>query len=739
MSEKQKARVFVVRPRARGWRRARARARAAANLFGFVAMTPTMSGAATPDREGCARPPWISGNLTRIPDGRRQQSVLRSSGTGDWPLSSQQSAAVLMIIVHYVAVAAAAATATTASTPQQPCVASDDGLSLCFEGPYVSSSAVAGRTLAGGQSPDGQNSAGFSMEVHSSGAEPTLLATNNLLVNPNFTDVNMSASGQPVVGWGAYGAGMFSRTTNPEWIRQGGPGTAIVVNNTNGSGAGFHQTWIPNTPAEATSSRLLLGGWSNLLSGGADGGGEDYSVYADIAYTDGTFLFGQHAAFDIEPSRGWQYAYVSIDLGGKTVKNIDVLGLFRGHVGVALFSEFYLGIPPARAVPLEFRNGTSTSSPHAGDYNSSVSVAASLAPSGWRETVALSAVFSGHSTHIRCDGAVAVVPRDGQSISAATERAISVSFSLPIDASGWRVFADADSFATVPNDKNGSDQVFPGGGLRQFGKLPNPLSRDPFFVVANSAAAVMAGVPMEKTVWAYRIVYNAATHSVDITFDCALTSASERFPAMSSFSFWLAWQSTPREPYRATLHRFYELHPTTFGVEHRLHDQGAWMPFIDDLEAIPGVEDFGIKFQEGGGSVNNSKWMNQHGIDILPYIEPSLMHWSLPKGMVANYSNLNATVTECCQYPDKYPRSKAVICQQIMADAMVDETGRWIFEPEDQAWNSGAVFYSNLELDTIDGTAPSRAAEEFGSVRSGTPCLRSSSSLFCSVCLSSSA
>ena len=61
-------------------------------------------------------------------------------------------------------------------------------------------------------------------------------------------------------------------------------------------------------------------------------------------------------------------------------------------------------------------------------------------------------------------------------------------------------------------------------------------------MVADSAAAVMGGVPMEKTVWAYRIVYNARSRSIDITFDCALTAASVRFPAMSTFSFWLAWQ-----------------------------------------------------------------------------------------------------------------------------------------------------------------------------------------------------
>ena len=122
------------------------------------------------------------------------------------------------------------------------------------------------------------------------------------------------------------------------------------------------------------------------------------------------------------------------------------------HIGreqVALFSEFYLGVPPASAAPLLFRTGSSTATPHAGGSNSSVSVAASLAPAGWRETVALSAVFSGHKSHIRCDGAVALVPPNGQPLSSVSERAVSLSFSFPVDAGGWRVFADADTCAAV--------------------------------------------------------------------------------------------------------------------------------------------------------------------------------------------------------------------------------------------------------------------------------------------------
>ena len=76
------------------------------------------------------------------------------------------------------------------------------------------------------------------------------------------------------------------------------------------------------------------------------------------------------------------------------------------------------------------------------------------------------------------------------------------------------------------------------------------------------------------------------------------------------------------------------------------------------------VEDFGLKFHEGGasGNVTESKYMNQLEMDILPYIEPGMMHWSLPKGMACTYENLNRTIHECVLHPEKYP-SQATLCK----------------------------------------------------------------------------
>ena len=269
-----------------------------------------------------------------------------------------------------------------------------------------------------------------------------------------------------------------------------------MVNNTNGSVAGFTQVWVPSSPAEAVASRLLLGGWSNLVSGGTWGSrdGEDYSVYADVAYADGTSLWGQHAAFDTEPGRGWQYSFATIDLGGKKIASIAIYGLFRGHAGVAVFSELYLGLPPPSVKPAAFVAGAASATPHPGDSNSSVSLASTLVPPGWGggETLALGAVFSGRPNHIRCDGSIVATPAAGTPTPAVADKAVTLTFSMPVDARGWKVFADADNFDLVPS--NGSSAVF--GGLYQFGQVPGSVSRSPLLVTASSDVAVMAAIPM---------------------------------------------------------------------------------------------------------------------------------------------------------------------------------------------------------------------------------------------------
>eukprot|EP01052_Picozoa_sp_SAG31_P047729 SAG31_NODE_9683_length_1242_cov_0.966754_1_plen_382_part_01 len=131
--------------------------------------------------------------------------------------------------------------AQTRSSRRTPCVQSGDGaagLSLCFTGPQVSVTAADNHRLA-------EHTSGFSLLVHNDNAEPSLLNANNLLQNANFSQVDNQGE---LLDWGAVGLGMYTRTSDPAHTRPGGPGTAVIVNNTNGSVAGFQQYWIPATP-----------------------------------------------------------------------------------------------------------------------------------------------------------------------------------------------------------------------------------------------------------------------------------------------------------------------------------------------------------------------------------------------------------------------------------------------------------------------------------------------------------
>jgi hypothetical protein len=133
----------------------------------------------------------------------------------------------------------------------EPCVQSGDGLSVCFTGPQASATSAAGRPLA-------THTAGFSLRVHTTDAEPTLLDANNLLRNANFTQSDKAGAKLPA-DWAPYDQGMYTRTTDPLHTRPGGAGTAVLVNNSNGSGVGLDEGRKPGTPCPR---RFILNGES---------------------------------------------------------------------------------------------------------------------------------------------------------------------------------------------------------------------------------------------------------------------------------------------------------------------------------------------------------------------------------------------------------------------------------------------------------------------------------------------
>jgi hypothetical protein len=579
-------------------------------------------------------------------------------------------------------------------------VCSGDGLQLGFNGSRLSALSVGGSTI-GRAVPDAPS--GFSLLARLPEVNCTDLLQNGDFALPSAANRSLPED------WAPYGLRkQFHRTTDPAYVRASQTAAVLVMNMNNSATCGLTQTWKP--AGMQLVRRFLLSGWSKVLSVGVGDSGrphdESYSLMASVKFADGSTPVYAHVSFNLAVHGEWQWQTIFIDIDNKWVSQVSIYALFRDHIGTVLFSELFLGIQSeANVVPAAFIGAAVSVSPVSGDVNSSSVVISAVAePAGWNgETVTLQATFTGRADHIRCDGTIVAVPRAGQKLR---DRAMSLRFSLPLDDSEWHTF---------------------GAGQRHVGRLGNAVSEWPLFVIANGSSmmSMVAAIPMDGVVYVHRIEYNSssASKTLDISFDFGLSMSSFYFPAMATFSFVLAAVTdNAGEPFRAGVQRYYDIHPQLFDVG-RLREQGAWLPFLKNVTDVPDLQDFGLKYHESLGTVRGNQYMNTHGMDILAYLEPGLLHWPLPHGMALTYDNLNRAVSECVQHPERYggqntsqPLNLAATCRMIAADAILDQTGKWFFVPETSPWNDGAYFYSNLQMDTV-GKPVSRARTMLGLVQ----------------------
>lgn len=93
---------------------------------------------------------------------------------------------------------------------------------------------------------------------------------------------------------------------------------------------------------QKTPLPILAEAWSKAenVGGSPDA---DYSIYLDIAYMDGTYLWGQHAPFSCG-THDWQRKSFTV-IPDKPVKSVSFYALFRTKSGKALFRDLKLSMP----------------------------------------------------------------------------------------------------------------------------------------------------------------------------------------------------------------------------------------------------------------------------------------------------------------------------------------------------------------------------------------------------------
>ena len=155
----------------------------------------------------------------------------------------------------------------------------------------------------------------------------------NLVANPGFE--------QGLAGW--TNVGDATAVAADDHIAHAGGKSLRVSGATLDSSGGVMQTIAFDKPLQHP---FRVSGWSKSRNAEL---GQDYNVYLDVHYADGTPLWGRIASFG-PGTHDWQYSELIFDVA-KPVKSIEVFVLFRKAKGTVWFDD--IEVTPA---PFSFRN-----------------------------------------------------------------------------------------------------------------------------------------------------------------------------------------------------------------------------------------------------------------------------------------------------------------------------------------------------------------------------------------------
>lgn len=486
---------------------------------------------------------------------------------------------------------------------------------------------------------------------------------------------------------------------------------AVMCERSEGEGEfGISQTLTLN---RTNTAPIGVRGWSKAeeVTGGADSG---YSLYVDLVYADDTPLWGQTANF-LCGTHDWQSREIVI-LPERPVKSLTLHCLFRGHAGRAWFDDIsvweqqvegdamlFQGVPvqvlrgsPRSSEPVVQHFNTNDGLSLVRDDSGIVAVEADGVPlqahttagflardaaanSGFFDFrngacpelgLAVEATFTERSNQIVVQGQV--VDRTGK------DRAVTLTFGLPVAADGWRWGDDIRRSRRVEGSDEYVNQVAVGCGST------GTLSLYPVGAIWNDRVGLAIALDMAHPAQ-YRVGYHAGLKQLFIAYDFGLAQDTERFPSGAPFRF-VIYRFDPRWGFRAAWQKFTEIFPDHFVV--RSKQQGLWMPFTD-VSTVPGWEDFGFRYHEGN---NNVPWDDAHDVLSFRYTEPMTWWMRMEK-------EVPRTTTEAVRVRDAVAdgnddRQRRVAEVSRLA-AMHDSSGQPALLFRDTPWCDGAVWSLN--------------------------------------------
>jgi len=521
----------------------------------------------------------------------------------------------------------------------------DDGLSISLaENGTIYSLAIDGADLP--KPSTGPVRSGFFVgEIRGSYAD----LSPNLLVNAGFESWDDLAD-----AWNPYSSGysMDGRAHGGSHsLKASSTDTSIV--------AGGYQV-VRFVGSQANYRTLKVSGWSRAeaVSGIAD---DDYSIYVDITYDDGSHLWGQTARFDAG-THDWQYAQKIIELE-KPVAELYVYCLFRHHTGTAWFDDIGL-VETSQDLPL--LDGELTQQDRG-------IVETATAPDS---DVTLEARFEGMDRAIRVD--VAVMDTSG------LDRALSLSFRLPLDLTGW-----------IWGDDISSMKVMGEGGLYRNSQSLGEERWVATYPLASISSpdgrlGLVIAVPMDQP---RMVEFQYRYGEYSIKYDFAVSGLTRNFPNKASFTFYIYKNDLPDWAFRGALKKYYELFPDFFVK--RVTKEGIWMPFTP-ISRVRDPEDFGFMFHEGDSDV---PYDNEHGYYAFVYIEP-WDYW-LDMGTINREPTSEEVLAALRGDIESADTSRRENARSVMVSGLYDRSGGLYFRTVNAPWISGsgwsALFPTNTD------------------------------------------
>lgn len=418
---------------------------------------------------------------------------------------------------------------------------------------------------------------------------------------------------------------------------------------------------------QKTPQPIVAAAWSKAegVGGSPD---QDYSVYLDLVYADGTPLWGQTANFAVG-THDWERREVLV-LPEKPVKTLTMHLLLRRHAGKAWF----------RAPELH-----EVKTPDGACLFDGVPVVKVKDAQGFQvRDVAANSDFvrierEALGLRLECEelerqDKKGVVKFFDVTLADTTgkDRAITLVYAVTFfNVPGlWEWLHDPRTTMTTetPREFVNANRFHAGANGR--------LSRYPLAALASQDSCKALAVDLAFPAF-FRLGANSKAGELFLAYDIGLTpekpKARVRFCV---FDFDYRWG------FRAALERYYEIFPDAFRC--RTPEQGLWMPFAK-ISEVKGWEDFGFKFKEGN---NETKWDDEHGIITFRYTEPMTWWMKMPKEMPRT---IEAALAEAKRLAEKGDRN----AQALLTSGYHNQAGQIPARLLDTPWCNGAVWSMN--------------------------------------------